>query len=606
MGSEMMFFSWVDYMVLAALLLISVAVGIYYGCFGTKQNTTEQYLHGGKKMRPFPIGMSLTASHVSGITLLGIPAEIYFYGTQYMMFPITVILLMLTLTYVFLPVYYKLQLASSFEYLKLRFGHETRSLASCLYALSTILYVPIVIYVPSLALNQVTGIHIYIISPVICAVCIFYTTLGGLKAVVFSDTIQCSITLLTMVTIFFIGLYQCGGFVPMWDKAQSRDRIEFFNMSLDPTVRQTVWSIVFGMGITFLGNWGINPSSIQRFLSMPTYKDVLRSVIIFAIGSILTKLLSCFIGLIIFARYIDCDPLTSGSIERVDQLLPYYMLDALHELKGLPGLFVASVLCTALSTMSTNINTLALTIYEDLIKSRLPKDVSQNTVNIIIKSIVVITGLICLLFIFVVEKLGGVLQIALSFHGLTLGPLVGLTLLGMVFPYANGKGALTGGICSLILTGILVGGAQVYTIQGKMKGSKRPLSTTGCEGFNETFPITPSYVYLGATNVMKPKIFRPTPEIAPEKPPSIFMISHYYFSVVGMMLVIIIGLLVSWITKKKDEPPVHRDLLSPCIYRFLSDNKNGDTELADYDSIEKALIKVQSPESKPTVNEIKC
>ncbi|KAF5297456.1 hypothetical protein FQR65_LT19726 [Abscondita terminalis] len=586
----MMYFSWIDYAVLVILLCISLGVGIYYGFFGIKQNTIEQYMHGGKKMKSFPIAMSLTASHVSGVTLLGLPAEIYLYGTQLMLSPLTVVLLMLSMAYIFLPVYYKLQLPSTFEYLKMRFGYPTRNLASFLYILSNILHVPIIIYGPSLALNQVTGINVHVISPVICIFCIFYTTIGGLKAVVLSDTIQFSFTALSMVSVAVVGTYLSGGFSSIWDKSQSTDRIEFFNMSLDPTVRQTVWSIVFGMGITFLGNWGINPSSIQRFLSMPTYKDVLRSVIIFAIGSILTKLLSCFIGLIIFARYIDCDPLTSGSIERVDQLLPYYMLDALHELKGLPGLFVASVLCTALSTMSTNINTLALTIYEDLIKSRLPKDVSQNTVNIIIKSIVVITGLICLLFIFVVEKLGGVLQIALSFHGLTLGPLVGLTLLGMVFPYANGKGALTGGICSLILTGILVGGAQVYTIQGKMKGSKRPLSTTGCEGFNETFPITPS----------------PTPEIAPEKPPSIFMISHYYFSVVGMMLVIIIGLFVSWITKKKDEPPVHRDLLSPCIYRFLSDNKNGDTELADYDSIEKALIKVQSPESKPTVNEIKC
>ncbi|KAK4873454.1 hypothetical protein RN001_015483 [Aquatica leii] len=577
MDAQLLYFSWVDYLVLVGLLCISIAVGIYYGCFGTKQNTTEQYLHGGKKMKPIPIALSLTASHVSGITLLGIPAEVYLFGTQYMVFPITVVWITITILCVFLPVYYKLQLSSSFEYLKMRFGHGTRSLASCLYILSTILYVPIVIYVPALALNQVTGISVHVISPLICAVCIFYTTLGGLKAVVISDTIQFSITFLTMATIFVIGTYLSGGFVSIWEKAESRNRIEFFNMNLDPTVRETFWAIVIGMGVTFIGNLGINPSSIQRFLSLPTYRDAQMSVVIFGVGTIITKLVSSFIGLIMFARYIDCDPLSNGSIKSIDQLLPFYMLDALGNLKGFPGLFVASVLCTALSTMSTSINTLALTIYEDFLKSKLPKNTSQNTINIVIKSIVVATGIIGLMFIFLIEKLGGVLQIGLSFHGLTLGPLVGLNVLG----------ALVGGICSLVLTGVLVVGAQIYTLQGRMKPVPKSLSTSGCSFLNDTFVRTTTAI----------------PEVDFNTPPGIFTLSHYFYSVVGMMLVIVIGLFVSWLTKSKDEPAVHRELLSPCIYRFLSkDEKHSDFVL--YETVEKALIRVQSVKEEKSITEV--
>lgn len=86
-------------------------------------------------------------------------------------------------------------------------------------------------------------------------------------------------------------------------------------------------------------------------------------------------------------------------------------------------------------------------------------------------------------------------------------------------------------------------------------------------------------------------------------PPGIFTLSHYYYSVVGMMLVIVIGLFVSWLTKTKDEPAVHRDLLSPCIYRFLSkDEKHSDFVL--YETVEKALIRVQSVKEEKSITEV--
>ncbi|KAF5287196.1 hypothetical protein FQA39_LY16015 [Lamprigera yunnana] len=559
-----MYFTWIDYLVFVGLLTISLLIGIYYGCFGTKQNTIEEYLHGGRKLKYFPVGMSLVASHLSGITVLGIPAEIYLYGTQYMVCPITITLLMISLLYVFLPVYYNLQLSSSFEYLNVRFGNSTRSLASFLYIISTLLYVPIVIYGPSLALNQVTGISVHVISPLICILCIFYTTLGGLKAVVISDTIQLSITILTMFAVFGIGTYLCGGFTAIWDKAESRDRIEFFNMSLDPTVRQTFWAIVVGMGTTYIGNLAINPSSIQRFLSLPSFDAAKKSVLVFGFGTMITKLMGAFIGLILFAKYSDCDPFSTGAIKRVDQLVPYFMMDAIGNLKGLSGLFVAGVFGTALSTMSTNINTLSLTFYEDFLKSRLPSTLSKKKVTYIIKAIVVISGTISLCFIFLIEKLGGVLQIALSVHGLTVGPLVGMTVLGMMFPCANSKGALIGGVCSTVLSGILVVGAQIYLLQGRIKPPYLSLSIAGCD-LNTTILTTL--------------------ENTPEPPPAIFLVSFYYYALIGASIVVIVGLVASWVTRSENDAEVSRKLLTPCIYWLLPKTAENEHELDVHDKL---------------------
>lgn len=134
-------------------------------------------------MNFFPIAASLIASHVSGITLLSIPAEMYAYGSQYAVMVVSASVVGFVLIYIYLPVFYELQLTSSFQYLEMRFDKSVRLTASFIYAISIIIFVPIIVYVPALAFSQVSGINLHIITLVTSIICIFYTTIGGLKAV---------------------------------------------------------------------------------------------------------------------------------------------------------------------------------------------------------------------------------------------------------------------------------------------------------------------------------------------------------------------------------------------------------------------------------------
>lgn len=170
---------------------------------------------------------------------------------------------------------------------------------------------------------------------------------------------------------------------------------------------------------------------------------------------IFTKTLSCFAGLIMYAKYYGCDPRSTGAIKRNDQILPYYVLDVAGDVTGLPGLFISGVFSTALryanpfrcptcpestcSTMSANLNTLAGTIYEDFVHPHFEWARSDRAASNIMKALVVINGTICVILIFLVEKLGSVLQISLSFTGMTAGPILGLFTLGMLFRRANAK-----------------------------------------------------------------------------------------------------------------------------------------------------------------------
>ncbi|KAJ6656392.1 hypothetical protein lerEdw1_003895 [Lerista edwardsae] len=186
------FHAW-DYVVFAAMLLISAAIGIYYAFAGGGQKTSKDFLMGGRSMTALPVALSLTASFMSAVTVLGTPAEVYQFGVRFTLFAITYTLVIVLSAEVFLPVFYRLGITSTYEYLELRFNKYLRLCGTVLFIILTILYTGIVIYAPALALNQVTGFDLWGAVVATGVVCTFYCTLGGLKAVVWTDVFQVGI-----------------------------------------------------------------------------------------------------------------------------------------------------------------------------------------------------------------------------------------------------------------------------------------------------------------------------------------------------------------------------------------------------------------------------
>ncbi|KAE8745098.1 hypothetical protein FOCC_FOCC008273, partial [Frankliniella occidentalis] len=114
-GNEPLF-HWADYLVLALTLGISLLVGLYYGCFGSRQKTDLDF--------------------ISGITLLGTPADIYSYGTQYYAIVIGIFFMAFAISYLYIPVFVNLNVRSSFEYLNVRFGDRAvRTLSAAIFLL---------------------------------------------------------------------------------------------------------------------------------------------------------------------------------------------------------------------------------------------------------------------------------------------------------------------------------------------------------------------------------------------------------------------------------------------------------------------------------------
>ena len=224
---------------------------------------------------------------------------------------------------------------------------------------------------------------------------------------------------------------------------RSQDRLEFFNIDPDPTVRHTLWTQMIGGTFIFCSIYAVNQAQIQRLLSTKSLASAQRALWIqWPILAVLS-LTTSYAGLVIHAFYKDCDPIQLGRIAKSDQILPLFVIDTMNGYPGMAGLFISGIFSGSLSTVSSAINSLAAVTLEDYIKSFVTVKAESET--LILKSLAFAYGVGCVLLTFLVEYLGaGVLQASLTIFGVVGGPLLGLFSLGMMTRRANEKGALCG------------------------------------------------------------------------------------------------------------------------------------------------------------------
>jgi solute carrier family 5 (sodium-coupled monocarboxylate transporter), member 8/12 len=301
-------------------------------------------------------------------------------------------------------------------------------------------------------------------------------------------------------------------------------------MDPSPFVRTSFWTVSLGLTSLWISNLGVSQTCIQRFLAVPDIKFARKSVWIFVFGLIFIKAASCLTGLIMFAKYETCDPVSTKQIQKVDQILPFFVMEVAGRIPGLPGIFIAGIFSAALSSMSTGLNTLAGTIYEDFLRHRYP-NATEKRVSDVMKLLVIVLGMLMLSLVFVVEQMGQVFRISIAVSGLTAGALLGLFTIGMLSRYVNTKGVIWGSIGSMLTVGVIMVGAQSLP-----KHPPLPTRTDGCDfAYNATLSAAAASV---------------------DDVPLIFKLSFMYYTLLGTILLIGIAYIVSYFTggsRKFDE-----------------------------------------------------
>jgi sodium-coupled monocarboxylate transporter 8/12 len=275
-----------------------------------------------------------------------------------------------------------------------------------------VLYMGIVLYAPALALSAVTELSYLGSVMAVGLVCTFYSTMGGIKAVLITDVFQSLLMFAAIGAVIIGGTWHLGGVGQVLDLAQ--DRLEMFNVDPDPTVRHTFWSQVIGGTFIFCSIYGVNQAQVQRLLTTKNLKSAQMALWIQWPILATLSLTTSFAGLVLFAYYKGCDPIKLGRIQKGDQLLPLFVVDTMSDMPGLSGLFISGIFSGSLSTVSSAINSLAAVTLEDYIKPFITVKPDKET--LILKCLAMTFGLCSVALTFVVEHMGpGVLQVKKRF-----------------------------------------------------------------------------------------------------------------------------------------------------------------------------------------------
>lgn len=429
-----------------------------------------------------------------------------------------------------------------------------RLFGASLFVLKAIIWMPIAVYVPALTFNQVSGIGIHTVTPIVIVICTFYTAVGGIKGVVWTDVVQSIVMYGSLVVIMIKGTLDLGGFDVVWQRNLEGGRLNFPELSLDPTVRLSVLSVFVGGTFFKLQSTSINQTTIQRFMSLPSLKEIKQTLFIFSIGLILLYMGCIYVGLVCYATYYDCDPMSTGLAGRRDQLVPLLVMRVLGFVPGFPGLFVSAVFSAALSSLSTLLNSLSAVILEDFVKPRMKnKQMSERTVALTMRLVVIVFGISSIFMVYVVEHLGMVLQLSATLQSSLYGPMLGIFTVGMLMPWVGDKSMFFSSIISFTIMAWIAVNAQIANVTGSFRHTKLPVSVENCD---YDFDMNR---YLNSTA-----------EYETHTGSSVYHMSFLLYTLTGASLNILLSNLATFVFGRQDVNAVDVKLLAPVLQRYMS------------------------------------
>ncbi|XP_042306264.1 sodium-dependent multivitamin transporter [Sceloporus undulatus] len=544
-------FGVVDYAIFVLLLVFSAGIGLFHALSGGKQRTVQEFLLANRSMGFLPVALSLLATFQSAVAILGVPAEIYRFGTEYWFLGCSYFLGLLIPAHVFIPVFYRLRLTSTYEYLELRFNKAVRVCGTATFIFQMVVYMGVVLYAPALALNAVTNFDLWVSVLTIGLVCTLYTTLGGLRAVIWTDVFQTFVMFAGQVAVIVVGTIKVGGMGRVWRLASEQGKVSGIDLNPDPYERHTFWTLAFGGVFMMLSLYGVNQAQVQRYLSSRSEQQAVLSCYAVFPCQQMVLCLSCLTGLVMFAYYQEHHLSEAQRKASPDQMVLYFVMDVLEEVPGLPGLFVACLFSGSLSTISSAFNSLATVTMEDLIRPYVGS-IPEGRATLYSKLLALGYGLLCLGMAYISSMMGPVLQAAISIFGMVGGPLLGLFCLGMFFPCANSAGAVTGLAAGLAMAfWVGIGGIVANMQTPHPKPSASPL-----DGNLTTAVMT---TLLTSTT-------------APERLTGLrkfYNLSYLWYSAHNSTTVILVGLLVSLLTGPMRGEDVNPHTIFPVLPRLL-------------------------------------
>lgn len=444
-------FGWLNWTVLIVYLLGMLALGFY---FMQREGNSEDFFKGGGRIPWWAAGISIYATMLSAITYMAYPAKAYATDWTYYPMLVTILLVSFPVIKYYLPFFRRLNVTTAYEYLERRFNAATRLMASALFIVFMIARMALVLYLPSLALTAVTGIDIYTCIVLMGVITIVYCTMGGVEAVVWGDVVQGFI--LVGGALFAVGYLVCGtegGVSGFLDIAAADGKFRLFDWSFDYR-SATFWVILLGGMANNLISYTSDQTVIQRYLTTKDERSARQSILMNGVMSVFVSIAFFAIGAGLYTFFKTHPAELDFTMQKADTIFPFFMMSQLPA--GLAGLLIAAIFAATMSTISSNINSVATAFSVDFYKRWRPSTSDKGMLSVARRSCIVsgIIGMGIALLMATWEILS-LLDFFQEILGLLSSGLGGLFLMGIFFPRIGGKAALIGfcsGVAAVFLT----------------------------------------------------------------------------------------------------------------------------------------------------------
>ncbi len=286
------------------VLIFIIIMIIVYGIKKTrKPSDSESYLRGQQTLPWWTIGLSVMATQASAITFLSLPGQAYDEGLRFVQFyfglPIAIILLCIFV----LPVYYKLNVYTAYEFLEKRFDLKTRSFAAFLFLCQRSVATGLTLFAPSIVLSSILGWNLSFTTCIIGLLVIIYTVSGGTNAVSQTQKQQMLVILLGLIVIFFIIISKLPSNVSFQNAitiANDTGKLKAIDFEFDLSNKYNIWNAILGGTFLFLSYFGTDQSQVQRYLSGKSLKECQLGLLFNALLKIPIQFFILFIGILIF------------------------------------------------------------------------------------------------------------------------------------------------------------------------------------------------------------------------------------------------------------------------------------------------------------------
>jgi SSS family solute:Na+ symporter len=448
---------WIDLIVVAVYLALMAALGMY---FSRRQTSTETYFVAKRSVPGWAMGMSMLATMISSVTFVAYPGSSYA-GNWSLLVPGFLIVATLPLVAkVVIPFYREEVGVSAYEYFQKRFGRPARLYASAAFSLAHFSKMGFVLYLMALTISAMTGWNITAVIVSVAVIMVFYTVLGGIEAVVWTDVVQGFVMWIGIaVALGFLLFLPSGGPAAVFSIAGQNGKFSLGDWAWDwsrPTIPVAILYGLFWYGQRYVAD----QTMVQRYLLAKSDGAALRGVSLGALLCVPVWALFMLIGTSVWSFFKLSGEAIPKTITKADQMFPYFL--SAHLPHGMLGLLLAALTGAAMTMLASDLNSMASVATEDFYRAARPRATDRERLRAA-KVIVIVVGLLnAVTALALVHSKGSVLSMWFAVSAIASGGLAGLFLLAFLLARATRTGAYAGIVASMLFTvwAVLTKGAK--------------------------------------------------------------------------------------------------------------------------------------------------